>query len=121
MIWKFSDFFFFENLQMLVEGKRSTLNSWEGMTVDSLSSTKASSERDITSVPKAVNNAVKLIIRISKADNERCDLYRNMNKHRDIRVLQLCQSFSIIYESQLRNQPQGDANCYCENNAFKMA
>lgn len=51
---------------MLVRGKKSTVNSWEGMSVDSLSSSKASSERDITSAPKAVNNAVRLILRISK-------------------------------------------------------
>lgn len=36
------------NVQMLQRGKRSRVNSWEGTTVDSLSSSKASSERDIT-------------------------------------------------------------------------
>lgn len=51
---------------MLVRGKKSTVNSWEETAVDSLSSSKASSERDITSTPKTVNNGVRLIVRISK-------------------------------------------------------
>lgn len=48
------------------------MNSWERLTVDSLSSSQASSERAITSTPKAVNIAVRLVIRVSKAANERC-------------------------------------------------
>lgn len=44
-----------------------------------------------------------------------------MNKRGDVTEPQLCQLFSIIYENQLRNQPQGDADCYYENNVFTMA
>lgn len=95
--------FFLKIVKCSWKGKSSAVNFWEVITADSLSSSKASSEWDITSIPKALDNAVRLIICISKADNERCGLYRNMNKHRDITALQLCQSFSIICENQLRN------------------
>lgn len=66
LCWKSSDLFLLENLQMRMRGKKSTVNSWEGMTVDSLSSSNVSSERDNTRTAKAVNNAVRLISRISK-------------------------------------------------------
>lgn len=112
--------FFFDNLQMLVRGKKSTVNSWEGMSVDSLSSSKASSERDITSAPKAVNNAVRLILRISKLLMKEV-IYTEIWISMEMSQCCKCQSFSFIYENRLRNQPQGDAKCYCENNAFKMA
>lgn len=99
-------FFFLRIFKCLWRGKRSTVNSWEGMTVDRLSSSKASSERDITSTPKAVNNAVRLIIRISKAANERCDLYRNLNS---MEMSQCCNCVShfllfmkINWETNLR-------------------
>ena len=68
--------------------------------------------RDNAFTPKAVNNAAKHIRHISKPLMKTIDLYRNMNKHGDVTVLQLCQSFSIIYENQLGNQPRVGANCY---------
>lgn len=71
-------FFHFLRIFKYLRGVRSTVYSWERMTVDSLSSSKASSERDITSAPKAVNSAVRLIVNISKATNEKCDHCKNI-------------------------------------------
>lgn len=48
---------------------------------------------DITSTPKAVNKAVRHIVRISKAANERCDLCRNVKR---MEMSQCCNCVSHV-------------------------
>lgn len=109
--------------QMLARGKTSAANSWEGMTLDSLSSSKASSGAGTLPFHsrKTVNNAVRLIVHIRKPlmkDVICTEMWISMETSQ----CSNCVSHSLfIYENKLRNPPRGDANCYCESIAFRMA